>query len=73
MSVGLPQDVFIVEMQHQYAVDDKVHVVNHHSIHDASGVIIALIPFTFISPAYYVRIDDKVVALSERSIERIDG
>jgi hypothetical protein len=66
MSTGLPRDVFVIEMQHKYAVGDKVR------INGKEGEITALIPYTFVAPAYYVKIDDTVVAFSERSIKSID-
>jgi hypothetical protein len=59
-------------MQHKYSIGDKVHVVNHKYIDGAEGEIAALMPYTFIAPAYYVNINGMINAVSERSIERIE-
>lgn len=69
---ALPQRTFAVEMQHKYSVGDKVRVNNHQYIGGWHGEIAALMPYTFIAPAYYVNINGMTNAVSERNIERIE-
>jgi hypothetical protein len=59
-------------MQHKYSVGDKVRVVNHKYIDGAEGEISALMPYSFVEPAYYVDINGMVTAVSERSLEKIE-
>jgi small-conductance mechanosensitive channel len=52
---------------HKFAVGDKVRV------NGIEGVIHAIIPFTFIAPAYDVRVTKTIIIpVSERSIEKIE-
>lgn len=75
-SFSLPQSSFVVEMQHKHAVGEIVRITvpftTHGKVYTGNGVIHAILPYTFISPAYYVKFGSDVIALSERSIERID-
>lgn len=71
-SVSLPQSTFAVEIQHKYAIGDKVRVTNYKHINGAEGEIAALMPYTFKAPGYYVNINGMINAISERSIERIE-
>ena len=52
--------------EHKYAVGDKV------CVNGAEGEICALVPFTFVAPAYDVKVNGITFAVSERSIERIE-
>jgi hypothetical protein len=60
-------------MQHLYAVGDKVRIVNHQFMDGAEGVIAAQMPFTFVAPAYYVKVNGGTFAVSERSLELLKG
>jgi hypothetical protein len=52
---------------HKFAVGDKV------MINGVEGVIHALSPYTFIAPAYDVRVTKTIIIpVSERSIEKIE-
>lgn len=72
MSTKLPQSAFVVKMQHKYTVGDKVRVVKEHMMSGSEGVISALIPFTFLTPGYYVMVNGMVFGASEGSLERIE-
>ena len=72
-SYSLPLLEFVVEMQHKYAVGDKVRVIAPFSkIYLYLGTIHAQIPFTFASPGYYVDFGGEIIAMSERSLEKIE-
>lgn len=60
-------------MQHKYAVGDRVRITNkEHKLYNFEGEITELMPYTFVEPAYYANISGMVVAVSERSIEKIE-
>lgn len=63
---------YIKPIQHKYAVGDKVRVIQHKTISGAEGEIAATMPYTFIQPAYYVRIGGMITPISERSLEKIE-
>lgn len=74
-SHSLPGRRFVCEMQHKYAVDDRVRGVNpEYTMYGSEGVIRALIPFTFAAPAYDVLWDGtgKAMVASERSLGCVD-
>lgn len=72
-SHSLPGRRFVCEMQHKHAVGDEVRVIAPFSKRYLySGIIHALIPFTFAAPGYYVKFGEDIVAESERSLEKID-
>jgi ribosomal protein L21E len=52
-------------MQHKYAVGDKVTIT-------IEGVVSELMPYTFVEPGYIVKVGKVALAVSERSIERIE-
>ena len=59
-------------MKHRHAVGDRVRCINHdHKQYGQRGTIDAILPYTFVAPAYYVLWDGatKTVAVSERSLE----
>lgn len=59
-------------MKHKYSVGDRVRNINkEHKHYGQEGVIDAILPYTFVAPAYYVLWDGetKTVAVSERSLE----
>jgi hypothetical protein len=66
-SHSLPQSTFVCEMQHKYAVGDKVRVIKEHMMSGSEGVISALIPFTFLTPGYYVTVNGMVFGASEQT------
>lgn len=73
VSTKLPQGTFVVEMQHKYKKGDKVRVVAPFSkLYLYPGEIHKLIPYTFVAPGYYVKFGDDVIAMSERSLEKIE-
>lgn len=59
---------YITKVQHKYQVGDKVLVTNN-CFKWAIGEITALMPWALVVPAYYVRINGMVAAVSERSIQ----
>jgi hypothetical protein len=69
----LPARVHVEQMKHKYKVGDKVRVTNHKYINGTEGEIVALMPYTFAAPAYYVRSGGMVAAVSERSLERVEN
>ncbi len=70
-SISLPARTHVVEMQHKYAVDDRVCNINKdHRLYGMYGVIKSLMPYTFRHPAYNVMFGDKILAMSERSLEK---
>jgi len=54
---------------HAYSVGDKVRVTGPHMMCGAEGEICAQMPYTFVAPAYYVKVNGMVFAVSERSLE----
>lgn len=63
--------VYVEKMQYKYNVGDRVRVRNH-KYYDAEGEIVALLPYGLVKPAYDVRIDGMISAVSERSLEKIE-
>jgi DNA-binding CsgD family transcriptional regulator len=63
--------VYIEKIQYKYNVGNRVCVRNHR-YYDVEGEIVALMPYSLVAPAYDVQIDGMVVAVSERSLERIE-
>lgn len=63
---------FVWEMKYKYQIGDKVRVTNHKYPNAAEGVIVALFPYMLIAPGYDVEIDGVIMAVSERSLERIE-
>ena len=64
-------------MKHKYAVGDRVRNINPDlACCGQEGVIRAILPYTFIAPAYYVKYDNdsssRTVAVSERSLEKVE-
>jgi hypothetical protein len=62
-------------MKHKYVVGDRVRNTNkEHKQYGQCGIIDAILPYTFLYPAYYVKYDnvDRTVAMSEVSLERIE-
>ena len=58
---------------HKYSVGDKVRVITPFSkLYLYSGEIHAIVPFTFKTPAYDVKIGEEIIPFSERSIEKIE-
>lgn len=64
--------VYIEKPQHKYAIGDKVSVKYYRFVNSVKGEIVALLPYKLVAPAYDVQINGMIVAVSERSIERID-
>lgn len=63
----------ITQMVHKYSVGDKVRVTPRHTwLAGSEGEIAAPIPFTFLAPGYYVTINGSKLALSERSLEKVE-
>ncbi len=60
-------------MQYKYAVGDRVRVTNHKYPNGADGIIVALFPYMLIAPGYDVKIDGVIMAVSERSLEKIES
>lgn len=74
-SHSLPGRRFVCEMPHKYKVNDRVRGVNpEYTMYGSEGVIHALIPFTFASPAYDVLWDGtgKTMVASERGLGDVD-
>lgn len=70
---GLPSRKHVVLMQHKFMPKQKIRNTAEYSRnHGKEGVIIEQIPFTFISPAYYVDYGNGKVADSERHLEIIN-
>lgn len=63
---------YITPIQHKFAVGDKIRVTQHKTLSVAEGEIAALMPYTFIQPAYYVRIGGMITPISERSLEKVE-
>jgi len=71
IEVKKEEPVYIEKPNHTYQVLDKVRVTNH-AYNGAEGVIVDLMPWNLVAPAYYVGINGVIVAVSERSLERIE-
>lgn len=59
---------YLPPIQHKFAIGDRVRTFS-----GAIGEISSLMPYSLVAPAYYVRIAGRIVALSERSLEKIDS
>jgi hypothetical protein len=70
-SISLPARTHVALMQHKYSINDKVRNVNkEHKMYGEYGIIKSLVPYSFKHPAYDVVFGDKIVAMSEKSLEK---
>ncbi len=70
----LPRLEFVCEMQHKYAVGDKVRVIATSSkMCGRYGTIHTRLPYMLAFPGYDVRFGGEIVAFSEQSLEKIES
>jgi hypothetical protein len=72
---SLPSNRYVVPHQHKYSIGDNVRNINNadwNKYHGAQGIVVKLLPFGTMYPAYDVRYGDDIIATSERSIERVN-
>ena len=66
-----------IPIEHKYAIGDRVRNINPElACCGQEGVIDAILPYTFIAPAYYIKYDNdsssRTIAVSERSLEKVE-
>ena len=65
---------YLKPVQHKFAVGDDVVVTSPFSrLHLYPGSIIGLLPYRLVAPAYDVLISGQRIAMSERSLEKIES
>lgn len=65
---------YLPPIGHKYSLGDDVVVTSPFSrLHLYPGTIIGLLPYRLVAPAYDVLVGGEKVALSERSLEKIES